>query len=57
MRSEGNQLFEALDELIRISRAAEIPAEIYHLKAAGKENWGESSTSCWRGSKPHKRKG
>ena len=39
MRSEGNHLFEALDELIRISREAEIPAEIYHLKAAGKENW------------------
>ena len=35
MRSEGNQLFEALDELIRISREAKIPAEIYHIKAAG----------------------
>ena len=39
MRSEGNQLIEAVDELIRISREANIPAEIYHLKAAGKENW------------------
>src|SRR5262249_52879397 len=41
MRSEGNHLFEALDELIRISREANLPAEIYHLKAAGKENWGK----------------
>ena len=39
MRSEGNRLFEALDELIRISREAKIPAEIYHIKAAGKQNW------------------
>ena len=39
MRSEGNQLLEALDELIRISREAKIPAEIYHIKAAGKSNW------------------
>ena len=39
MRSEGDRLFEALDELIRISREAKIPAEIYHIKAAGKGNW------------------
>ncbi len=39
MRSEGNQLIEAVDELLRISREANIPAEIYHLKAAGKDNW------------------
>lgn len=39
MRSEGNRLVEAVDELIRISREAAIPAEIYHLKAAGKPNW------------------
>ena len=39
MRSEGNQLIEAVEELIRISREANIPAEIYHLKAAGKDNW------------------
>ena len=39
MRSEGNQLLEALDELIRISREAQIPAEVYHIKAAGKSNW------------------
>jgi N-acyl-D-amino-acid deacylase len=39
IRSEGNRLVEAVDELIRISREARIPAEIYHLKAAGKANW------------------
>jgi N-acyl-D-amino-acid deacylase len=39
MRSEGNNLVEAVDELIRISREARIPAEIYHLKAAGQANW------------------
>ena len=39
MRSEGNRLIEAVDELIRISREANIPAEIYHLKAAGQTNW------------------
>ena len=39
MRSEGNQLLQALDELIRISREAGIPAEVYHIKAAGQKNW------------------
>jgi len=41
MRSEGNQLLEAVDELITIAREAGVPAEIYHLKAAGSENWGK----------------
>jgi len=39
MRSEGNQLLEALEELIHIAREAGVAAEIYHLKAAGEENW------------------
>jgi N-acyl-D-amino-acid deacylase len=39
MRSEGNRLLEAVDELIGISRDAGVPAEIYHLKAAGQANW------------------
>ena len=39
MRSEGNRLLEAVDELIRIAHEAKVPAEIYHLKAAGKDNW------------------
>src|SRR5438876_1510660 len=39
MRSEGNKLLPALEELIRISREAGIPAEVYHIKAAGRKNW------------------
>jgi N-acyl-D-amino-acid deacylase len=39
MRSEGNRLEEAVDELITIAREANVPAEIYHLKAAGERNW------------------
>lgn len=39
MRSEGGRLLEALDELIEISRRSKAPAEIYHLKMAGRENW------------------
>jgi N-acyl-D-amino-acid deacylase len=39
IRSEGNRLLEAVDELITIAREADIPAEIYHLKAAGQSNW------------------
>jgi N-acyl-D-aspartate/D-glutamate deacylase len=41
MRSEGNRLLEALDELITISREAGVRAEVYHLKAAGTDNWGK----------------
>ncbi len=39
MRSEGNRLLEALDELLTIAREAGIRAEVYHLKAAGESNW------------------
>lgn len=39
MRSEGNTLLQAIDELTQIAREARIPAEIYHFKAAGKPNW------------------
>jgi N-acyl-D-amino-acid deacylase len=39
MRSEGNQLIEGVQETIRISREAGLPAEIYHLKASGTPNW------------------
>src|SRR6266700_1194896 len=41
MRSEGNRLLEAFGELVRISREAKIPAEVYHIKAAGRQNWGK----------------
>ena len=40
MRSEGNAEFEALDETFRIGREARIPVEIWHLKAAGRQNFG-----------------
>jgi N-acyl-D-amino-acid deacylase len=39
IRNEGNKLFEAVDELMTIAGEANIHAEIYHLKAAGKDNW------------------
>ncbi len=39
MRSEGNRIHEAIDELITIAREAKLPAEIYHLKMSGKDNW------------------
>jgi N-acyl-D-amino-acid deacylase len=39
MRSEGNKLLEAVDELITISKQSGAPAEIYHMKQAGKPNW------------------
>ena len=41
MRSEGNQILQAVDELIHISEEAGLAAEIYHLKAAGQSNWGK----------------
>ncbi|MGN6058901.1 MAG: N-acyl-D-amino-acid deacylase family protein [Sphingomicrobium sp.] len=41
MRSEGNKLLEAIDELIAISKESGAPAEIYHFKQAGKPNWGK----------------
>jgi N-acyl-D-amino-acid deacylase len=39
MRSEGNRLMEALEELITITRTAGVHGEVYHMKAAGKDNW------------------
>ena len=43
IRSESTRLLEAADELIQIARAANIPAEIYHIKAAGRQNWSKLS--------------
>jgi dihydroorotase/N-acyl-D-amino-acid deacylase len=40
MRSEGDAIIPALDEAIRIAREAATPIEVWHLKAAGKNNWG-----------------
>ncbi len=39
MRSEGDALLEGVDEAIEIGRRANLPVEIYHLKAAGRANW------------------
>jgi len=39
LRSEGNNLLEAVDELITIAQKANVAVELYHMKAAGKANW------------------
>ena len=44
MRSEGNSVLKAVDELITIADKADIAAEIYHLKVAGKDNWHKLDT-------------
>jgi len=41
MRSEGDGIMAAIDEAVRIGREADIPVEIWHLKVAGKQNWGQ----------------
>ncbi len=41
MRSEGDAVLESIDETARIGREAHVPVEIWHLKAAGKANWGK----------------
>ena len=41
MRSEGDRIEAAVQETIDIARASGAPAEIYHLKVAGKDNWGK----------------
>jgi dihydroorotase/N-acyl-D-amino-acid deacylase len=41
MRNEGNSIFKALDEAITIGERAQLPVEIFHLKVAGKANWGK----------------
>ena len=40
MRNESNSVLEAIDEALRIGREAHTPVEIWHLKVAGKDNWG-----------------
>ncbi len=40
MRNEGDSVLEAIDETLRIGREAHIPVEIWHIKVAGKNNWG-----------------
>ena len=48
MRSEGNRILEAIDETIDIARSSGIRTEIYHLKAAGEENWPKMAQAIQR---------
>ena len=48
IRSEGARLLEAIDELIQIAREARVPAEVYHFKAAGRDNWGKTDAAIAR---------
>ena len=48
MRSEGDRLLEAIDETLEIARRAQVPVEIYHLKAAGRANWGKLDDALTR---------
>jgi N-acyl-D-amino-acid deacylase len=48
MRSEGDRLLEAIDETVEIARRAQIPVEIYHLKAAGQANWNKLDAAIER---------
>jgi dihydroorotase/N-acyl-D-amino-acid deacylase len=48
MRSEADQLLEAIDEAIRIGREGGVPVEIYHLKAAGTRNWPKAALAIAR---------
>src|ERR1700746_1838035 len=40
MRDESNSVLDAIDEALRIGREAHVPVEIWHIKVAGKQNWG-----------------
>jgi N-acyl-D-amino-acid deacylase len=40
MRNEGDSVLESIDEALRIGREARVPVEIWHIKVAGKDNWG-----------------
>ncbi len=48
MRNEGDQLLEAIEEALQIGRLAQTPVHIFHLKAAGKQNWGKMELAIAR---------
>jgi CubicO group peptidase (beta-lactamase class C family) len=48
MRNEGDQLLEAIDEALRIGKAANTPVHIFHLKTAGRSNWGKMDLAIAR---------
>jgi len=45
LRSEADQFLEGLEEALEIGRRANLPVEVYHLKAAGQANWGKMATA------------
>lgn len=48
MRNEGDKLLEAIDEALRIGRSAGTPVHIFHLKTAGRANWGKMDQAIAR---------
>lgn len=48
MRNEGDRLLEAIDEALRIGQSAGTPVHIYHLKTAGRANWGKMDLAIAR---------
>ena len=48
MRNEGDQLLEAIDEALEIGQVGNTPVHIFHLKAAGKQNWGKMQLAIAR---------
>ncbi len=48
MRNEGDRLLEAIDEALRIGKSAGTPVHIYHLKTAGRANWGKMELAIAR---------
>ena len=48
MRNEGDLLLEAIDEALEIGRAGNAPVHIFHLKAAGRQNWGKMQLAIAR---------
>ena len=48
MRNEGDKLEEAIDEALEIGRQGKTPVHIFHLKAAGRQNWGKMQLAIAR---------
>jgi N-acyl-D-amino-acid deacylase len=48
MRNEGDQLLEAIDEALEIGQVGNTPVHIFHLKAAGRQNWGKMQLAIAR---------
>lgn len=48
MRNEGDQLLEAIDEALEIGRVGKTPVHIFHLKAAGRDNWSKMQLAIAR---------